>query len=486
MIDEWQNIPEKWTQYIVGVPGLRFEKGKYQVHRTHKPLLPDYKQNQISLSTFEYPYTLRPYQVDDVKFMRSRSGVLNANPMRSGKTCEAISSHDPSKGPLFVVGPLASRYVWNAWYKRRFPNGKVINLTTRTFDPDKLEGFDFYFINYDILNSWQPTRMDLGTIVFDEAHFLTNGKSKRTQAAGWMATRAQYKYFLTGTPIWNRPVDIYHILHMIAPGAWGSRYQFAQRYADATYETFGYVKYGTSNEEELQARMSEILIRRSLESIVPQLPQVIRTTKVVELEPSQLNFLEKILPKKTTAIAEYVAFRRQLGIYKIQITVDTVTKYLDDNSHVIVWTWHKNVAETLAKELNTNCITGDTDISQREKIISTWKEFGGPLILTLGVGQTAIDLSEAKVAVFAEVDYTPAVIGQAEMRGWSPDHNLELVYITTNHPVDALIVRALRNKVDSAAKMGLPAAESSVDLLTEVLDTATSFDLDAVLEGLFC
>lgn len=485
---EWNKIPETWTKYIVEVPGIRFEKGCWWVHQTHLPLLPELitkNKDREELHPFVYPYTLRPYQVEDVARMRTQNGVLNANPMRSGKTCEAISSHDPSNGPLFVVGPLASRYVWNSWYKKRFPDGKTIALTTRTFDADKLDGYDYYFINYDILSAWQPTRMALGTIVFDEAHCLTNGRAKRTQSAGWMASRAKYRYFLTGTPIWNRPVDIYNILHMMHPGAWGSRYDFARRYADVTFETFGYIKYGTSNEEELQLRLKECLIRRPLESIVAQLPIINRTTKVVELDPPQLNFLEKILPKKTCVIAEYVAYRRQLGVYKIPLTVETVSSYLDDNSHVIVWTWHKNVAEEIASQLNTNCITGDTAVGQREKLIETWKKFGGPLVLTLGVGQTAIDLSEAKVAVFAEVDYTPSVIGQAEMRGWSPNHNLELVYITTNHPIDALIVKALRDKVDSAKRMGLPAAESSIDLLSEVLDTGGGYDIDAILGDLF-
>lgn len=38
---------------------------------------------------------------------------------------------------------------------------------------------------------------------------------------------------LTGTPINNKPLELYHILHHVQPGRWGEFFNFVMRYCNA-------------------------------------------------------------------------------------------------------------------------------------------------------------------------------------------------------------------------------------------------------------
>lgn len=62
-------------------------------------------------------------------------------------------------------------------------------------------------VNYDLVWRRDSFQKPWGAIVLDEAHFIKNRSSKRSQALLKMAVHAQYKYILTGTPIGNGQLE---------------------------------------------------------------------------------------------------------------------------------------------------------------------------------------------------------------------------------------------------------------------------------------
>src|SRR5690606_17141937 len=92
-------------------------------------------------------------------------------------------------------------------------------------------------INYDILHYWKDYLLKLGirTIIADEAHTLSNSKTKRTQAATELIRNAERFLAITGTPLTNRPKDLFNLLRLLWPNEYKSFWSFAQLYCNPRY-----------------------------------------------------------------------------------------------------------------------------------------------------------------------------------------------------------------------------------------------------------
>jgi SNF2 family DNA or RNA helicase len=501
---DWYLIPREWAVQISEAPGIQlFGRDNVGVHRTHLPLLaqlghesaqrlltvPKVDQARAALDneTAQLGFTLRPYQHEAREYIEPRRGVLLADMMRLGKTLSSVMAHDPARGPLLIVGPLAAREVWTRWMKLRWPDIEPIVLRGRTYSPDQLREAECIFAHYDILTAWQNFALRRpGTLVFDEAHLLSNPRAKRTQAAQLLASRAEKVIAATGTPLWNRPGGLWAILSCLNPGGWGTHYTFRQRYAGPELTAYGTKYNGVSNVEEFRARIAEVMIRRTWEDVRSDLPPIERSVEVADVTERQLFELDlaveaaRDVTKKPTKIGSQARLRKLLGRLKAPLAVDVADRVLANGEPVVVWTWHRTVARKIAAAISKKgypafAATGGDSVDSREKTIEDWKKNAiAALVCTIPVGQVAIDLSHARQAIFAEVDFTPATVAQAEMRTFSPDKPMSVTYLVVDHPVDRGLVTALQEKCARANSLNVPAADSAIDVI------AQAFQIDPV------
>lgn len=432
----------------------------------------------------------RTTQHQAIDFIEQRPGILLADDMRVGKTLSCVGSHDPTTGPLVIVGPLSSRAVWLGWCKRVFPGVPIGVVTSRKFD-DSVMSRPIVFGHYDVIHKWQSLRK-IGTLVFDEAHALSNPDAKRTMAAGVLRMLAERVIAATGTPVWNRPAGMHAILGLIAPGQWGTYWDFADRYGAPVSTAWGKRYEGISRPEELHARLGEVMIRRrwiDVNKDIPPISRSVAVAEVSEIEQKRLDILAgKLKGERSNTAANLAAYRRQITGLKVSVTVDEARKIISRGYPVVVWTWHRDFAELIAQKLGTPfVIHGEIDADKREERMAAWKASPVPMpfVATMAVGQVAIDLSHAPFAIFAEIDYTPAILGQAEMRTFSPDRPMHITFVMANHIVDQRLVRALVSKLSSADPLGVAAARDSIDALREaVMGPEDHGDLDRLLEQL--
>jgi len=526
---DWFAIPPAWTPEVSPAPSVQLD-GRWGplVHRSHLPMLA--KQHpDVSLFLSEYGslqrldsdrdsdrtvfdattdangWKLRGYQHDGRDFIRNRRGTLLADQMRLGKTAQLVAAHEPDDGPLIVVAPLATREVWLGWFRRRWPDirptvlqGKrVAYLDPKTkkpstrrkdrgydllegefFDEEQLKNAQLVFMNYDILAGWKNFgNRRIGTLIFDEIHLLSNKSSHRSKAALYMSTVASRVIGATGTPVWNKPAGLYTTLAAICPGAWGKYFEYATRYAGGRTGAHGFIADGASHEEEFRLRMQEVMIRRTWQSVIGQVPPITRTVEVVEITERQAFAVEKeaervrVHAHKSTVIGATARFRRLLANLKLDSSVDVAKRVLDGGERVIVWTWHRDVAlrieESLAKQGYPGfVVSGGTHQDIRETIYNRWRAHPcSPLCITLSVGQVGIDLSAARQEVFAELDYTPAIVAQAEMRPFNGIQPIAATYVIIDHDIERKILEALQTKCELAFRLGVPAAESAIDVI---------------------
>lgn len=504
---DWYVVPKEWLPRVASAPAVQVDRrfGPI-VHRSHLPLLrdvfpvelplPNYDRAALDAETERLGWKLREYQHVGREFIVNRRGTLLADQMRLGKTCTVVAAHDPATGPLMVVAPLPTREVWLSWFRRRWPDVKPIVLTGRKLAGKRREYADFIvlqeldaqllqsapviFCHYDVLSAWKfLSGLDhrLGTLVFDEAHLLSNRKTQRSQAAVILSARAARVVAVTGTPLWNHPAGLYTILSCINPGAWGTYYEFAVRYGAGHNGPHGFVADGASYEEEFQLRMSEVMLRRTWQDVVEALPAIERTTEVVDINESQAYQIEREAEairnpyKRATRVGALARLRRILGKLKVEAAADAAVRVLEGGERVVVWTWHRDVALRLASVLEKHghasfVVTGDLSPEERDLALARWRSADqAALVITLAVGQVGIDLSAARHTVFAELDFTPAVVAQAEMRVFAVGRPMAATYVVVNHEIDHAILEALQKKCDMSLRLGVPAADTAIDVL---------------------
>jgi len=499
---DWFRIDVEDAQPLFGRPGLKIEGARFIAHRNMLPLLdhpevakllaqPQSSKTWAARDARTKPlgFTLRATQQQAIDFIMPRRGVLVGDDMRLGKTLTAIMTHDPSRGQFIVVAPLSARGVWLGWIKRAFPDADIGVFTSRKFDPVRAAK-PFVFAHYDILAAWQGIYKP-ATLVFDEAHMLGNHKTKRTAAAAILASGAERVIALTGTPIWDMPPDLWSLASILAPAAWGSYYEFCQRYGAPVSTAYGTTYTGLSNGDELKERMREVMIRRRWIDVAEDVPPITRSVVIADIDERERRKLdiysEKLKSERTNTAGNLAAYRKQVSLYKVPTICAEAGKVIARGEPVVVWTWHKETAAAVAAKLpGSFMIHGDIPAEERERRITAWRATpASALVATMAVAQVALDFSHARITVFGEIEYVPAILGQAEMRTFSPTRGMDAIFIVANHLVEQRIVRALINKLSAADPLGVGAAVDAIDALRDaVLGPQDDGDLDRLFEDL--
>lgn len=126
------------------------------------------------------------------------------------------------------------------------------------------------------------------TLIADEIHYVKDPKSQRGMAGKALSDRMENVIGLSGTPILNRPMEVWNIVNCINPKIFPSQFEFGKRYANGHQTRFGWDFSGSSNLEELDQKLrSTVMIRRMKEQVLKDLPKKIRITVPLMLEGSE-------------------------------------------------------------------------------------------------------------------------------------------------------------------------------------------------------
>ncbi|KKM78242.1 hypothetical protein LCGC14_1362040 [marine sediment metagenome] len=228
----------------------------------------------------------RPFQKAGVAYALQRRNTLIGDDMGLGKTVEAagvINVTEP--GRILVVCPATLRPNWLRELEKWMVTRRRIGIAIGSDWPQDVE---VVIINYDILkrhhDALRAVTWDL--LILDEVHYLKNPKAQRTQHVFGSKTidpiPAARILGLTGTPILNRPIEMWPILNGLDPDSWPSRYKFGIRYARGYKGPWGWDFSGASHLDELQDKLrSTIMIRRRKEDVLTELPP--KQRQVIEL-----------------------------------------------------------------------------------------------------------------------------------------------------------------------------------------------------------
>lgn len=324
--------------------------------------------------------TLLPYQKAGIEYCLDTRAALLADPMGLGKTMQAIGLLNVLGTPsVLVVCPASLKLNWAQEINKWATDRPVVALANGSVFPTRV---NIVIINYAILTRHKEAirSRKWGLVILDEVHYLKNSKAQRTkQIFGYdklPPLPADRVLAMTGTPILNRPKEIFPVLKYLHPKGFSNKSSFVKRYCDGCVmviiKKFGntenwqnYIKFttakeldqtpvirmehfnaykaafepkdmitetyiddnGASNLDELQLLLrSSIMVRRRKEDVLKDLPP--KRHQVLEIDPSRK--IKRILVKEIGAVERIMG-----GVDKKVLKYNefkTITKTMESGS----------------------------------------------------------------------------------------------------------------------------------------------------------
>jgi SWI/SNF-related matrix-associated actin-dependent regulator 1 of chromatin subfamily A len=392
--------------------------------------------------------TLYPFQKTGVAFLESKKGrALISDEMGLGKSAQSLAwlQLHPEKRPVIIVVPASIKLNWEREAQKWMSNPSVEILLGNT--PWKITG-NIIIINYDIVHGWMNALKELNpkVLILDEIHYIKSNSAKRTKAIKFLAKGIPHVIGLSGTPIVNRPIEIFNGLKLINPTLFGSLWDFGKRYCNLKRTPYGWDFNGSSNSAELHSILSDsIMIRRLKEDVLKDLPEKTQAFIPIELDnekeyrDAERDFIAFVQKTKGSDAAEKASNAatlaeieglKQLAVKgKMSQAINWIEDFLESGNKLVIFATHKFVIDMLMEKFSyidktrkiidrVVKIDGSVSMTDRQKAVDTFQNNPDCRLFVgnISAAGTGITLTAASNLVFLEYAWSPAQMDQASDR----------------------------------------------------------------------
>ncbi len=340
----------------------------------------------------------------------------------------------PELRPAIVVCPASLKLNWakeaNMWMTK--PKIQILSGENPSVP---LVG-EIIIINYDVLPFWANalSKIKAKVLITDECHYYKNNAANRTKAVKKLGKSIPHVIALSGTPIINRPVEMFNALKFIDNMLFTNFWEYAQTYCNARHNGFGWDFSGSSNTEELHQKLtSSIMIRRKKADVLKDLPDKMYSFVPMELDNerdyrrAENDFIGYIKDTKGAAAASkasnaeilaQIETLKQLAVKgSLKQAIEWIENFIETDGKLVVFAVHKFVIDALMEAFPGIAVKIDGSISNenRQKSVEEFQNndkirlfFGN--IQAAGVG---ITLTAASKVAILEFPWSPGALDQA-------------------------------------------------------------------------
>ncbi|MGC8928434.1 MAG: SNF2-related protein [Myxococcota bacterium] len=446
------------------------------------------------------------------------SGIL-ADDMGLGKTIQTISlllykKEKEGARTNLVITPTSVLQNWYYEIQKFAPSLRVYIYYGR-LRREKVPAFNDYDV---ILTSYGILRRDYEVlenirfryVVLDEAQNIKNFASMTKKVSKLL--KADYKLALTGTPLENRPLELWSIFDFLMPGYLGGLERFKRTY-DAPIVKF--------NDEKASKRLkrltSTFVLRRLKDQVASDLPpkmeivqkcnlsdeqrEVYKSVLITQREKVFSEIEKKGLNKSSLTILAALTKLRQICCHpnivkelkdskimesaKLELMKEIVQNVLDEGHRVIIYSQFVEMLSIIRKDFDSGNIPyyyldGSTPAAKRLKIVDDFNrdDKTNLFLISLKAGGVGLNITGADYVIHYDPWWNPAVMDQATDRVHriGQTKNVFVYKLITIGTVEEKILRLQEEKKNIFEKV--IGNEESIGKLINRDDLAMLFDFE--------
>lgn len=455
------------------------------------------------------PRKLKEHQKTGIKFMLANKKCINADDMGLGKSTQSlVAALVTNSEHILVITTASLKTTWRKEAELYLPKEEVAVINGKEW----ISGHRVTIVNYDIMQNFyevayepvmeehevkdasgkvvevlktpvmvknkkgemvpkmkksrKKTEIDaalensplfneyFGCVIIDEAHKLSNTTSTRYKVISDYLKKAdpEYVFLLTGTPLTNRPMNLYNVLNLIDADVCKNYKYFTERYCGAKERTrrdgHKFITFGEpSNLDELKEAIKRVYIRRLASDIGTMVNKTIKRLyfDLTEEQREEYNRLwsdyqkaqegtqltlshefdiyfseEESENDKYRQLIEGGLIRQFFGREMVKHTKESVDELLEDGEKVVIITVYKEEMRRLKEYYGDSavCYDGSMTTKQKDKAQDAFnndpkvKVFIGQIIAT----SVGLSLPSARYLFFNNYDWVAANNTQAESR----------------------------------------------------------------------
>jgi len=394
---------------------------------------------------------LYPYQKSGSLFAARAGRCLIADDMGLGKTIQAIAATEilarcAGVERVLIVAPTSLKHQWKQEIEKFTDRRALVveGLLPRRRELYAAESF-FKITNYDVVHRdlemirrWQP---DL--IILDEAQRIKNWKTRTAQAVKRL--ESEYALVLTGTPLENRLEELYSIVEFVDRFRLGPMFRFLaeHQHVDETGRVVGY-----RNLSRISETLEPILVRRTKDKVLEELPERMEKRFFVPMTPQQMQhhdenreLVARIVQKwrRYGYLREADQQRMQIALQRMRMAcnstylldrqtdhgvkadelIDVLGDILEDrDSKVVIFSQWLRMHELVVRRLESRkwdhvMFHGGVPGPRRKNLVRQFRE--DPtcrLFLSTDAGGVGLNLQRASAVVNLDQPWNPAVLEQ--------------------------------------------------------------------------
>ena len=459
----------------------------------------------------------RPHQVEAIKFAVEKERFLNCDEMGLGKTgstmytVELLKSYYDFKHCLVVCGINGAKYNWHQVeipkfsYEKSHMIGSRINRRGRFVvegNDEKYEDLlkehdEFYLIiNIESLRDERISKQlqemifdgRIGVVVVDEIHKCKGHTSAQGKAI--QKLRPRFRFGLTGTPVHNKPLDVYNLLMWIG-GEYRTFSDFRNEHCIEVPQQVvmnrrivNFSKWVYKDLKPLHDQLSNIMIRRTVELL--NLPEPIFKTEFVDLYPQQQkayaiekeSILEKLGSQTTldnmheknpavlfTRLRQIVSAPSTFGINqdaKKDRMIELCEELVESGKSVVIFTWFNETTFAYSKELRDkfpgNVVVVDKNTKNVQNAVTEFQEGSQQILIgNLTKLGTSFTITKADYVIFIEKHVVWSDYKQAYMRVWRQGQTKTVVII------DIMAKDTIDERLEYLVQLGRSHSQQIVD-----------------------
>ena len=429
------------------------EKQPHVTSDAHFQALKEFSKDFGNLKKIPIPAplenVLRPYQKQGFYWLcalreQGFNGLL-ADDMGLGKTLQVLTllqhlKNNAPKHPHLLIVPSTLVFNWELEIQKFTPTLRYVLHVGK----DRLEKTAPFASQDLVITTYALVRRDLDTLssrdwdtlILDEAHSIKNPEAQTTQAV--KKIKARYRLSLTGTPLENRPEDLWSQFDFLIPKFLGTLSEFKKKYNTPNLDLL----------KELKIQSKPFILRRLKSQVCLELPEKTEVTLFCEFTEEQKQFYCTILEEgrkrlkqqvsqehkvKTMHILELILRLRQAACHpalvpssvespqtsgKLERVLETANEILSEGYKILIFSQFTSHLKLVRKALHvqnlkTHYLDGET--KDRPEVIQQFREDPDAcaFMISLKTGGLGLNLVEANTVFLLDPWWNPSAENQA-------------------------------------------------------------------------